>query len=327
MFQSPALDTRLRVRENLRHHGHLYGMFGRRLTERIREMLSLVRMGDRAADLVDTLSGGLRRRVELAKALLPAPSLLLLDEPSTGARSGARREIWDYLERLRRDRGTTVVVTTHLMEEAAECDRVGILHEGRLVALGSPDALTAEIGGDVILVTTRALDALADKVRTRFGERVEIVDGHLRLERQRAHEFVPALVEAFPGEIDAVTSANRHSKMSSCITPAEIDWMILATCTLWARDIVRFYRQRSRIVGRWVHRSCFARARLGAGIIVSQRFGRTGELPRVLLSGHARAHRPVHGDLFDDFGHRRPPGRFSAGCAGRARVPERDRDR
>ena len=205
MFQSPALDPRLRVDENLRHHGRLYGLVGQRLTNRIRDMLELVRLDDRATDLVSTLSGGLQRRVELAKALLPAPSLLLLDEPSTGLDPGARREVWDHLRQLRETAGTTIVVTTHLMDEAAGCDRVGILHEGRLVALGPPASLVAEIGADVILVASPDLQALADKIQARFGQRVGVVDGLVRLERQRGHEFVPALVEAFPGEIDAIT--------------------------------------------------------------------------------------------------------------------------
>ena len=106
VFQSPALDLQLRVDENLRHHGRLYGLHGRRLAERIRAVLALVRLDDRATELVGTLSGGLRRRAELAKALLPAPKLLILDEPSTGLDPGARRDTWEHLERLRRQDAT-----------------------------------------------------------------------------------------------------------------------------------------------------------------------------------------------------------------------------
>ena len=135
VFQSPAVDSRLTVLENLRTHGHLYGLRGERLTSRIRDSLDLVSLADRADNLVGTLSGGLRRRVEIAKALLPEPKLLLLDEPSTGLDPGARRELWDHLEHLRRTLGTTVMLTTHLMDEAARSDRVAVLHEGRLVAL------------------------------------------------------------------------------------------------------------------------------------------------------------------------------------------------
>ena len=204
-FQSPALDDRLRVVENLHYHGHLYGLHGKSLNQRIDEALSLVNLTDRASDLVSTLSGGLQRRVELAKTLLAKPLLLLLDEPSNGLDPGARREVWEHLRHLRQTESTTIIVATHLMDEAAQCDRVGILHEGRLVASGTPETLVSEIGGDMILVTGRDLSSLAQKVAQRFDQRVEIIDGALRLERAQAHEFVPELVEAFPGEIDTVT--------------------------------------------------------------------------------------------------------------------------
>ena len=205
VFQLPALDIRLTVRENLACHGNLYGLRGQRLAARIDDVLTLVELGDRANDRVDILSGGLRRRVELAKALLPEPRLLILDEPSTGLDPGARRDIWNHLDRLRRDRGTTVVLTTHLMGEASRADRVAVLHEGQLVALGTPRELVTEIGGDVIVVTSRDHTALATGIRDQFQQPVEILDGHLRIERRRGHEFVAELVEAFPGQIEAVT--------------------------------------------------------------------------------------------------------------------------
>ena len=205
VFQSPALDLRLRVDENLRHHGRLYGLRGRRLAERIDAVLALVKLDERATELVGTLSGGLRRRTELAKALLPAPRLLILDEPSTGLDPGARHDLWEHLDQLRRQDNTTIVVTTHLMDEAARCDRVGVLHQGCLAAIGSPPALTAAIGADVILISTADRNGLAARIRDRFGERVEILADRLRIERQRAHEFITDLVEAFPGEIDAVS--------------------------------------------------------------------------------------------------------------------------
>ena len=205
VFQTPALDPRLTVAENLRCHAHLYGLRGRSLGIRMADTLDLVGLADRAADIVQTLSGGLQRRVELAKALLPEPKLLVLDEPSTGLDPGVRREIWDHLERLRRERGTTIVLTTHLMDEAAGADDVGVLHEGRLVALGAPHDLIGAIGGDVIHITSSHLDALARDIRQRFDDPVEVLDGHLRIERPRGHEFITELVEAFPGQIDSVT--------------------------------------------------------------------------------------------------------------------------
>jgi ABC-2 type transport system ATP-binding protein len=205
VFQKPALDARLTVAENLRHQGHLYGLRGGALVDRIVAVLARVRMSDRHADLVGTLSGGLQRRVEVAKALLHRPDLLVLDEPSTGLDPTARRDIWQDLSDLRKGEGTTVILTTHLMDEASGCDRVAILDAGRLVALDAPDALTASIGGDVVLVKTRDAAGLAARVSARFPVRAEVVDGRVRIERDRAHEFVADLVESFPGEVEAVT--------------------------------------------------------------------------------------------------------------------------
>jgi ABC-2 type transport system ATP-binding protein len=205
VFQHPALDGKLTVEENLRHQGHLYGLSGRTLTDRIGEGLARVGLEDRRRDLVATLSGGLQRRAEVAKALLHRPQLLVLDEPSTGLDPAARRDIWQDLSALRREEGTTVILTTHLMDEAAACDRVAILDLGHLVALGTPEALTSTIGGDVVQVTTRDPQGLAGRVAERFGVRAEVVDGKVHIERDRAHEFIAELVEGFPGEVDAVT--------------------------------------------------------------------------------------------------------------------------
>jgi len=205
VFQSPALDVRLTVEENLRHQGHLYGLRGATLRGRVADALARVGLTDRRSDLVLTLSGGLQRRAELAKALLHRPAVLLLDEPTTGLDPGARRDVWHHLHGLRERDGTTVVLTTHLMDEAARCDRVAIVHEGQLVALGAPGDLTAAIGGDVILISTSNAGSLASRIADRFGVKAEVMDEQVRIERDAAHAFVPVLVEAFPGEIDAVT--------------------------------------------------------------------------------------------------------------------------
>lgn len=205
VFQQPSLDRKLTVVENLRHHGHLYGLRGKTLRERIASMLHRMGLADRAHDLVEKLSGGLQRRVELAKGLLHKPDLLLLDEPSTGLDPGARRDFSQYLSQLRAQEGVTVVLTTHIMEEAERCDRVGILHQGKLVALDTPDALKARVGGDVIAIQTPHLEELRTKLMRRFACDPILVDGVLRIERPKGHEFVREVVEAFPGEIQSVT--------------------------------------------------------------------------------------------------------------------------
>jgi ABC-2 type transport system ATP-binding protein len=205
VFQNPGLDPKLTVAENLVHHGHLYGLGGAPLRARVTAVLADLDLADRAGDLVETLSGGLARRTELARGLLHAPELLLLDEPSTGLDPGARRDFAQHLRALRDGGGVTVVLTTHYMEEAERADRVGVLHEGSLVALGTPDELKRSVGGDVVVIEAEAPRDLRDKVRARFGLEAQLVDGTLRVERSRGHELVRDVVEAFPGEVRSVT--------------------------------------------------------------------------------------------------------------------------
>jgi len=204
VFQSPSLDRMLTAHENLRHHGMLYGLHGAGLERRISEALDLVRLGDRARERAGRLSGGLQRRVELAKSLLHRPDVLLLDEPSTGLDPGARRDFMGHLAALAAG-GVTVLLTTHFMEEAERCAWVGILHEGRLAAWDTPDRLKAAIGGDVVLARGKDPGALAEKVRERFGLRHAWVDGTLRYEAEAGHRLAAALVEAFPDDVTSVT--------------------------------------------------------------------------------------------------------------------------
>jgi ABC-2 type transport system ATP-binding protein len=154
---------------------------------------------------VETFSGGMQRRIELAKGLLHHPGVLLLDEPTTGLDPGARRDLWQYLAILRDQERVSVIVTTHLMEEAERCDRLAILNEGNLVALGTPEALTREIGGDVILLEARDPQSLAERIRNKFQVDATVMDKHVRLEIENGHHFVPEVVEAFPGEIQSLS--------------------------------------------------------------------------------------------------------------------------
>jgi len=207
VFQSPSLDKQLTVLENLRHAGHLYGLRGAALEQRITEALKRMGVAERSHELVKRLSGGLQRRVELAKCLLHQPSLLLLDEPTTGLDPGARRDLWQHLEELRRRDGVTILLTTHLMDDAERCDRLAIIDGGVVVSVGEPSVLRAEIGGDVITVTTEAPEVLREKIRDRFGVEPQVVDGVVRIEHPQAHEFVPKLAQEFPNEIRSITLA------------------------------------------------------------------------------------------------------------------------
>lgn len=206
VFQAQSVDKKLTAYENLWHQGHLYGLRGAALKKRIEEILSRVGLADRAKELVETFSGGMQRRIELAKGLLHHPGVLLLDEPTTGLDPGARRDLWQYLQILRDEEHVSVLVTTHLMEEAERCDRLAIMNEGNLVALGTPSELKSEIGGDVILLDA-AHDAalLAGRIRDRFHVETTVLENQVRMERQGAHRFVTDVVEAFPGEIEALS--------------------------------------------------------------------------------------------------------------------------
>jgi ABC-2 type transport system ATP-binding protein len=205
VFQHPSLDRKLTVAENLAHHARLYGLAGARQRERSRAMLERLGVADRAGDMVETLSGGLQRRVELAKAMLHQPELLILDEPSTGLDPAARRDFHLTLAALRAASPVTIVLTTHDMEEAERCDRVAILHRGRVVACGAPGELKAQVGGDVIVIRAAAPETLGRKLAERFSVDGALVDGTVRIERARGHELVSAMVEQFGDEIESVT--------------------------------------------------------------------------------------------------------------------------
>ena len=205
VFQAASLDKKLTVAENIRYQAALYGLTGSELRRREAETLEQFGLQDRANELCERLSGGLRRRVELAKGMIHYPQLLLLDEPSTGLDPGARLDLWRFLVQLREVRGTTIVLTTHILEEAAKADRLAILHQGRLVALDTPAALQATVGGDTITVRTGQLQQLMQALRERFSLSGSEVEGGLRLEVQDGHRWIARLVDALPDLIDEIT--------------------------------------------------------------------------------------------------------------------------
>src|SRR5437762_10906685 len=205
VFQAQSVDIKLTAAENLWHQGHLYGLRGALLQERIAEMLQRVGLADRAKEKVETFSGGMKRRVELAKGLMHRPSVLLLDEPTTGLDPGARRDLWQYLQELRNQERVSVIVTTHLMEEAERCDRLAILNSGEVVAMGTPAELRSEIGGDVIILETSQPESLALRIEQRFRTHASVLDGKIRIERREGHRVVTDIVESFPGEIESIS--------------------------------------------------------------------------------------------------------------------------
>lgn len=217
--QSQSLDKKLTVCENLRAQGHLFAMHGRTLAERIEEVALRLGLADRRNDLVDTLSGGLRRRVEIAKGLLHRPAVLLMDEPSTGLDPGARRELWRYVEELRDRQGITVLVTTHILDEADRADRLLLLHQGKVVAEGAPAQLKARIGGDVVILEVDEPARLLPELRARLGVDATADNGSLRVDIGNGHRFIAEVVEAFPGAIRSVALHKPTTRTSSWMKP------------------------------------------------------------------------------------------------------------
>lgn len=206
VFQAPSLDTRLTARENLALSAALYGITGAEARERIAALLGFTELRDRADEAVSKFSGGMRRRLELARALLHEPSLLLMDEPTTGLDERFFRQTWERIEQLRKQRGLTVLLTTHRAEEAERCDRVAVVDQGTVIAEGEPEALRRQVAGDVLTLEAGDPDALCRELAERFGLSPSVVDGKVVLERERGHELIPRLIEALPaGRIDSLS--------------------------------------------------------------------------------------------------------------------------
>jgi ABC-2 type transport system ATP-binding protein len=194
VFQDPSLDDQLTARENLELHGQIYGMPGALRKQRIDELLQVVELTDRASSSVKTYSGGMKRRLEIARGVLHHPQVLFLDEPTLGLDPQTRKHIWEYLHALRKREGITLFMTTHYMDEAEFCDRIAIIDRGLIVALGTPDQLKSKVGGDVITVTTQDSGAAAREITERFAITPLVDNGSLRLEVQDGAAFLPRLV-------------------------------------------------------------------------------------------------------------------------------------
>lgn len=205
VFQTNSLDRELTIRENLNCQAALHRLSKADAHLRSAELLDQFGLADRRDDLVGTLSGGFQRRLEIAKSLLHQPRVLILDEPSAALDPTARFDLWNLLRNLRGQQSMTILLTTHLMEEADRCDRLAILNHGRIVSEGTPESLKERIGGDVVSIQAADPEQLGQLIKQHFGCPAQLINGTLRLERLRGHQFVAQVIEAFPGRISAIT--------------------------------------------------------------------------------------------------------------------------
>ena len=204
-FQAPSLDPQLTVDENLRQQGALYGLGGGDLRRRIGELLDTFDLADRGGDRAASLSGGMKRKVEIAKSLLHRPRLLLLDEPTTGLDPVARSSVWRMIFDERAAGGTTVLVTTHLLEEAESCDRLAIFDRGSVVADGVPAELRAEIGGDCLTLAVEDPARFAREITDSTDHPAEVVAGQVRIEAADGHRLLSDLMERFGDRVRSAT--------------------------------------------------------------------------------------------------------------------------
>jgi ABC-2 type transport system ATP-binding protein len=198
VFQAPSLDQRLSARENLALSAALQRIPTALAPQRIVDALAFAQLSDRADSQVKELSGGMKRRLELARALLHEPQLLLLDEPTSGLDEPSFRRTWQRILELRERTQLSVLLTTHRAEEAALCDRVALLDQGHIIALDTPAALVDRVAGDVLTLEVSDLEATVAQVQQHFGLPARIAEGKVVIESERGHELIPRLVEALP---------------------------------------------------------------------------------------------------------------------------------
>ncbi|MEM4729376.1 MAG: ATP-binding cassette domain-containing protein [Thermoplasmata archaeon] len=245
VFQDPTLDTVLTGRENLELHGMLYGIPREVRRRRIQELLELVDLVDRADDVTRTYSGGMRRRLELARGLLHRPAVLFLDEPTLGLDPQTRARTWEYIKKMAEAEKTTVVLTTHYMEEAEQvCDRIGIIDRGRIIALGKPSELRDALGGYMVVLKVR--DPPIEKIKSLpYVSDVRLNDGLVEISMSEAHLHLPDLLSKVPGVECVETRVPTLNDVFIKLTGRDIRDESGEDSGGWVESVARF-RQRGR---------------------------------------------------------------------------------
>jgi ABC-2 type transport system ATP-binding protein len=207
VFQDTTLDNYLTGAQNLRFHAELYGVPGHAVMPRMRQVMDMVGLWDRRDSLVMTYSGGMQRRLEIARGLLHAPRVLFLDEPTVGLDPQTRASIWEYINELKSREDITIFLTTHYMDEAENCDRIGIIDNGTIVAIDTPEALKASVGKDRVQIHTADDQAAIAALASDFGLPAAVHDGAVTFSVEAGEEFVPRLFARLPVAIKSVSVA------------------------------------------------------------------------------------------------------------------------
>jgi len=205
VFQEPTLDEYLTAEQNLRFHAYAYGVPKGLREERISELLELVELSDRRKAKVRTYSGGMKRRLEVARGLLHRPQVLFLDEPTLGLDPQTRRHIWDYIQALRQQDNLTIFLTTHYMDEAEICDRISIIDQGRIIALATPDNLKDALGGDVVTLTAENNEAASLELKERYDLSPLIENGTIVFTIPQGEKFLPKLIGSFQSRLVSIS--------------------------------------------------------------------------------------------------------------------------
>jgi ABC-2 type transport system ATP-binding protein len=204
VFQQPTLDEYLSAEQNLRFHAYAYGIPKQLRDQRMRELLEMVELWDRRGSAVRTYSGGMKRRLEIARGLLHHPRVLFLDEPTLGLDPQTRRSIWDYLLELRKRESLTIFLTTHYMDEAENADRIAVIDHGEIQALDTPAGLKAVVGGDLVTIGAEDLDAAAAEIKEGFGLETTRVHDALTFHVHGGEAFLPEFVRGFSQPITSI---------------------------------------------------------------------------------------------------------------------------
>ncbi|MFH1938323.1 MAG: ATP-binding cassette domain-containing protein [Patescibacteria group bacterium] len=204
VFQDSSLDDRLTAEENLRFHAKLYQVPMADYKRRMEEVLKLVDLWDRKKDIIKIFSGGMKRRLEIARGLIHYPKMLFLDEPTLGLDPQTRNHLWEYILKLKKEQQMTIFMTTHYMNEAEYCDRIGIIDYGKIVVLDTPANLKKQVGGDIISMKGQDNQSLKKELVKRYKREVKEENGFLQLEVENGEEFMPRLFNELDNKIDSI---------------------------------------------------------------------------------------------------------------------------